>query len=426
MAKIPLTFPAFYQCVVKPNTNLHQYDAVSVLLLGERREELGKIQEKESHSNYSPSFDISDADAANYTSGKKPIKREILKEVSNITPKEAARRLHKLGFQDAEKISKALRRLLDISELSPQSRYKLLTTDPDEEFSLAANVFLHSLKYPSKQLTPLSPDDKKTIALCYTNEPLEGSSDQQEPHVMTQAEIKQILQGMDQTQNESSQKVPQPDQMRNNTFSSVLYMSEWEKDVITEFVNIVLSSGISSLANLFEEKIPAGSPSFFFANNCDNLIHVLSEEENTKIIYRFYSEEFFSERLNQNTSVCGYVIVSTERTFLNNFYEQQMKKYQVRYFSYSEYMDYKASVYREIGSIFCGACVSRLADYLDSLVMINETNTLHIDESNLAKGPLFIGMLPFYLPDVHGLAHIILEYEPAQVLLAEHRGFFHN
>lgn len=63
--QIPLSFPVFYQAVIKQRLTLKQYDAVNLLLLGKRYNDCVEIQ-------------ISQSMAANYVSGKKKVSKDII------------------------------------------------------------------------------------------------------------------------------------------------------------------------------------------------------------------------------------------------------------------------------------------------------------------------------------------------------------
>ncbi len=80
-----LNFPTFYHSAIKGNTSLPQYNAVSVLLLGNVRENCTKES-------------IDDPSVSVYVSGKKPIRKSILTPLLNISHEEAVRRLHMLGI----------------------------------------------------------------------------------------------------------------------------------------------------------------------------------------------------------------------------------------------------------------------------------------------------------------------------------------
>lgn len=160
MKLLPLNFPVFYHCVVKDHTNLKQYDAVSVLLLGKRREQCDAQRD----------VVILDPVAANYVSGKKRIRKEILNPLLLCSVKEAERRLKMLGFQSIEDVVPILKRLLAVSISLSKDELDALQGDYDatgNAYRFVANVFLLSIKCPAKYVYTLTAEDKELIQACY-------------------------------------------------------------------------------------------------------------------------------------------------------------------------------------------------------------------------------------------------------------------
>ena len=87
--QIPLSFPVFYQAVIKQQLTLKQYDAVNLLLLGKRYNDCVEIQ-------------ISQSMAANYVSGKKKVSKDIIAQLLDCPPAECKRRLQALGLQNLD------------------------------------------------------------------------------------------------------------------------------------------------------------------------------------------------------------------------------------------------------------------------------------------------------------------------------------
>lgn len=165
MKLLPLNFPVFYNCIVKGNTNLKQYDAVSILLLGKPREQCDDPTE----------IMILDPVAANYVSGKKRIRKEILNPLLLCSVKEAKRRLQMLGFQSIEELVPVLKRLLTVSiSLSKEDMDTLLGEyeSTGDAYQFVANIFLLSIKCPAKYTFALTKDDKELIQSCYAKKPV--------------------------------------------------------------------------------------------------------------------------------------------------------------------------------------------------------------------------------------------------------------
>ena len=153
-----LNFPVFYHCVVKNNTNLKQYDAVNLLLLGALR--------KDSGSNY-----VSDSDTANYVRGKKRIRRDILDDLLDCTEAEIISRLHRLGFQNIGEITFALtclsRKILPVN--SKLMNFQMNESVSEEDcYKFVAMVFLESVKCPPKYFSIISDSEKEEIQKCYS------------------------------------------------------------------------------------------------------------------------------------------------------------------------------------------------------------------------------------------------------------------
>lgn len=137
MEKSLLNFPLFYQELVKQNTPLHQYDAVSILLLGKLRADCSNIV-------------ISDQMAAHYVHGKKNIRKEILSLLLQCPLKEIERRIELLGFQDVDAVAEhgisLLGSVLFVGEkvkASLYSKYK-----EKGSYSFLAELFLAAIKCP--------------------------------------------------------------------------------------------------------------------------------------------------------------------------------------------------------------------------------------------------------------------------------------
>lgn len=155
MDLLPLNFPVFYQCAVKGKTNLHQYDAVSILLLGKLRKDCEEIV-------------IGDSEATGYISGKKRIKNEILTQVTRISYEEAKKRIEDLGIQNHSQVADAVRKLLTIVDVSADKQQEIIQNQDD--LAVIVDTFIIALKFPSKDVFPLGTEEKARITRCYTTE----------------------------------------------------------------------------------------------------------------------------------------------------------------------------------------------------------------------------------------------------------------
>lgn len=134
-----LNFPTFYQSAIKNNTSLPQFNAVSVLLLGNVRDQC--MEES-----------IDDPSVSGYVSGKKPIRKSILTPLLSLSHEEAVRRLHMLGIQDIQRMVDALAALIgEVSNLSSTAKAPLLELmkTSGTEYDFVAEVFLLSVKCPA-------------------------------------------------------------------------------------------------------------------------------------------------------------------------------------------------------------------------------------------------------------------------------------
>lgn len=138
MEKSSLNFPLFYQELVKQNTPLHQYDAVSILLLGKLRADCSEIV-------------ISDQMAAHYVHGKKNIRKEILSLLLQCSSEEIECRIEMLGFQDIEAVARQglafLESVKSVSENVKRSLQDIYYKDGACPF--LSELFLTSVKSPN-------------------------------------------------------------------------------------------------------------------------------------------------------------------------------------------------------------------------------------------------------------------------------------
>lgn len=133
-----LNFPTFFHSAIKSNTSLPQFNAVSVMLLGDVREKCTEDS-------------IDDPSVSGYVNGKKPIRKSILMPLLAISHEEVVRRLYMLGIQDIQRMVDALTTLIgEVINLSNTAKAPLLAlaekTGADYDF--VAEVFLAAVKCP--------------------------------------------------------------------------------------------------------------------------------------------------------------------------------------------------------------------------------------------------------------------------------------
>jgi hypothetical protein len=132
-----LTFSSFYMTLVKKNTSLRQYDAVSVLLLGKLRSEcIDNV--------------ITDQMATHYVHGTKKISKEILSPLLQCSVDEISKRIRMLSFQDVDAVAnEGVGFLNRIPSLGEQIKNDLLSIYSSKgSYTFLAEFFLSSLKPP--------------------------------------------------------------------------------------------------------------------------------------------------------------------------------------------------------------------------------------------------------------------------------------
>lgn len=96
------TFPVFYTAVLKDNTHLNQYDAVNVLLMGEKL-----TGSDETHPHITPNM------TSHYARGGKPISKEIVGNFLDLSPDERTLRIAKARIINKKAGAICLYRLLN-------------------------------------------------------------------------------------------------------------------------------------------------------------------------------------------------------------------------------------------------------------------------------------------------------------------------
>lgn len=155
MEPLFLNFPTFYHSAIKGNTNLSQFNAVSVLLLG-------KVREKCTNEA------IDDPSVSVYVSGKKPIRKSILTPLLSISHKEIIGRLNMLGIQDIQRMVDALTKLIDqVANLSDTAKAPLLklARTAGSEYDFVAETFLVAIKCPTEFRRRLSDETTQYLNL---------------------------------------------------------------------------------------------------------------------------------------------------------------------------------------------------------------------------------------------------------------------
>lgn len=386
---LPLNFPVFYYCAVKGNTNLPQYDAVSILLLGKPRRHCSGIV-------------ISDADATNYTSGRKNIKNEILMDLLDIEKSEVGKRIQALGIQDTASIAKALRQLLITEiDLSKKILDRLLHTYKQEDTDFISEVFLLAIKSPAKNLFPLSKANKDTISLCY----FDNSS-------ITASVASTVAEMSSETKDAFDEESPvNPSKVSikpgTESYNGRLYMSDINVSAFHEVCNIIGSSGITVFSNFLDIPLYAGFPNFNFYESVDLIADNVFKPNFTNVFHNFWTTNGLS----------GCIIVSMENAFLRDFYIQHVRECSLHLSSAKEIEKYKMSMYSEFGSQFSSAAVTALADMINLLVKIKETDFSTL--SNLLGNslPIFVGSLPFGDKNLDFNSHLLLNYQAVRSLV---------
>lgn len=154
------TFPVFYTAVLKDNTHLNQYDAVNVLLVGEKL-----TGSDETLPHITPNM------TSHYARGGKPISKEIVGNFLDLSPDERALRIARARIISEKEGATCLYRLLSSEHIlmDEERRQHLLQLYPDD-ISVFLDESLHqSISCPRNHLSKL---DESMIAdiLSYRSE----------------------------------------------------------------------------------------------------------------------------------------------------------------------------------------------------------------------------------------------------------------
>lgn len=174
-----LNFATFYHSAIKNNTSLPQFNAVSVLLLGNTRE---KCTEES----------INDSSVSGYVSGRKPIRKSILTPLLNASHEEVIRRLQMLGIQDIQRMVDALTTLIsEVSNLSNTAKAPLLelAKKAGAEYNFVAEVFLTAVKCPTASIRCLSSEMIRHLNSLGRSEQVEPIPNPSDPSEGTQEPV---------------------------------------------------------------------------------------------------------------------------------------------------------------------------------------------------------------------------------------------
>ncbi len=408
MNNLPLSFPVFYHGIVKDNTNLPQYDAVSILLLGIPRQKCVEVV-------------ISDAEASAYTNGQKQIKRVILSELISISQDEAERRISMLGFQDTTSIANMLNKLLYAIDISDSLQKNILNPDKNE-IGFIASVFRLAIRYPSKKANHLSTNDKIAIKDILSSSshrhtepdktpihaPKKTKSPQANPHLEGE-----IISSQKKTNALSKNfKVSDLESETNVTVSLSVNIDKLAAfyryagkilnieclpiqnqngiSLFYEMISTSLSLGLTYMSDLFEQCMTVTSPpSLFFFLKSDPLHQqIQSNNFTTSLIHEFYVSDVANYRKPDSRNIRGLIILNIESNLILNLLHNE-------YSMSCQISEYIASVYTEVGNIFAGGTVSAISNIINEPIFVQESDITHLSDYVNSDKLSLTGMLPF-------------------------------
>lgn len=408
MELLPLNFPVFYNCIVKGNTPLHQYDAVSILLLGKLRGNCDSIY-------------IRDAEATGYISGEKNIKKEILNQVTRISKEEARERIDGLGFQDLAGIANAARELLTIVNIPFNMRQKI--RDTKDDLSVITDTFIAALKCPPKNVFRLGFEEKTRIALCYSKENtaafmdrIEGknqflsedldthSPDSQKGHVLSIGEIEALLtNNQDSEKKEATNSKPKSKRPQISAFSEqmdhvpCLYYyqdNSKETNLFFELTNIALSAGITALTELFDVFLTPYVPYLEIHDRLLSFFDKLQDDNYIRIFYKFTVESADNYRIPDEIDISGIIMIDLGSDIVQDLYDRQMGP-SPRFISLAQKLEFQMSLYSELGSIFSGRAAIAISNFIDKPITIKILKDFAIKSALGANQSAIIGIQPF-------------------------------
>lgn len=232
MEPLFLNFPTFYHSAIKGNTNLSQFNAVSVLLLG-------KVREKCTDEV------IDDPSVSVYVSGKKQIRKSILTPLLSIPHKEIVGRLNMLGIQDIQRMVDALTTLIgEVANLSDTAKAPLLelARTAGSEYDFVAKTFLIAIKCPAVFRHRLSDETIQYLSLLGWPEQTASISNQP---ISTEQEQEQ------ESEPEHTDDAVDPEEQHKKTRISIEF-SQAAQEVFVSFRNLSIPEDKEATLNYFQ------------------------------------------------------------------------------------------------------------------------------------------------------------------------------
>lgn len=413
VVQLPLNFAVFYQCAIEGHTSLFKSEAVSILLLG-----VPKAMDKNKV--------LTPSNISNYISGQSRIKDIVVTQLLSITVEEAERRIQLLGIQDIGAVAYSLKCLVAKADLGPDIRLKLSEAYRNGFLPFIAEVFLTAIKYPPKSVHKISQNEKDAITSCWAEldtikagTPLSSSTStpgsesitpippkKEQERRMSQEEIEQLLSGtpMDSHSKESNAVCDSP---------NVLYISPLRQSGANEAISILLSAGITSFANFFNDVVYSGLPHFDFYEDQGLVNRLLFG--NRKRITIMHS--FIPVKLSSFGNIEGHVAVALDDDCFSNYWEKHITELSLHFFTTKESGGYKSSMSGELGSIFTCSAVTALSDLVLETFTVEPSDMLSIGKLMGPSSPIFVGTLPFHFSTYHFEAYLILGWQSAHVLM---------
>lgn len=405
MDLLPLNFPVFYQCVVKGNTNLLQYDAVSVLLLGKLRKDCETIY-------------IRDAEATGYISGKKSIKKEIMSQAMRISEEDARKRIEELGFQNLAGIANAMRELLGIVNIHPVMLKKI--REEQDDLAMITETFMMALRSPPKDVFPLGMEEKARIALCYSKENTAAfmdsineknqllaastsvqTSNSEKSHELTAEEIGVLLAGLQRVEQKKTvvPKRPQVSALSEEMdFVPFLYYGQdnsREINLFFELTNVALSMGITALADEFGNVLIAFQPGLEIYDKLLFFFDQLRNDNNIRIFYKFTVGSVDNYHAPNEMDISGIIMIDLDSDFVQDFCKKQIEACSLRFISFAQKLEFQVSLYNELGSIFSGKAAIAISNLIDCPVILEKLKESEIEDVLGVNQSALIGIQPF-------------------------------
>lgn len=454
MVQLPLNFAVFYQCAIEGHTSLFKSEAVSILLLG-----IPKAMDKDKV--------LTPSNISTYVSGQSRIKDTVVTQLLSIPVVEAERRIKLLGIQDIGAVAYSLKRLVAKVELGPSIRLRLSEAYRNGFLQFVAEVFLTAIKYPPKNVHKLSQDEKDAIASCWAeldtietgiplspsvSEPSSGtiaSSTEEQGRKMSPEEIEQMLSGIPikkhhkndahdtasaavsrSSKSTGPKKITQEEIERmlngiavedslskegdaDRNPPNILYISPLKQSGANEAINILLSAGITSFTNLFDNAAYAGLPHFDFYED-QSLVNKLlfGDEDRITVLHRFTPVQLSSLGI-----VEGHIAIALNRDCFMDYWKEHLEQCSLQFFSTKERGEYKGSMSGEMGSIFTCSAVTALSSLISEAFTVEPSDMLSIKKLMGTSSPMFVGRLPFHFSTYSFETYLLLGWQSAHVLM---------